>query len=401
MLSDDNMAESAPTGTRPKSWVSVAVQVVAALAVVGGVVLIGSALLGGSNDDSVPDSGSGRESLNLSCFAYRDLDGNGIYDLGDRPYAALRVDGTGSDEAVTATSNAGGFANFEMLLDGDGVLVARPGTYRFEALAPEGWELTSGQARSIDFVELEGSPAGIVASEQCEPFGLAPSLTIRGKVAAGEEVEIESELGLVDVEMLDDLEFRAPVAAGAWTVTISDGEMSESRRIDVVDAPVVMSQRVEGTERPAPLPNAVVVDFDGFTTANTITEIPNGYGGVDWANWVSTHRILYGGPGYVNGNTSGEFVAYNSSGHPAAISSDEPFDLVGGYFGVAWPTAELHDIVVTAWRGEALVATDSFRARTSGPLYFAADYRSVTRVEISSAANWQFVVDDLELRTAD
>ncbi len=39
---------------------------------------------------------------------------------------------------------------------------------------------------------------------------------------------------------------------------------------------------------------------------------------------------------YRRSRTSGEFVAYNSSGHPAAISSDEPFDFVGGYFGVAW-----------------------------------------------------------------
>ncbi len=315
-----------------------------ALAVVGGAAIIGIALFGGSDSDTaVPVGDPARESLNISCFAYRDLDANGSYDLGDRPYAALRVDGAGTDAAVTTSSNAGGFANFEMLLGGDNVLVAAAGSFTFEAVPPDGWQLTSGTAaRSIDFVELEGSPAGIVSTEQCEPFGLAP-----------------------------------------------------------VDPLVVMSQSAEARSGFEPLPNTEIVDFDDFTTANTITEIPNGYAGVDWANWVSTHRILYGGPGYVNGNTSGEFVAYNSSGHPATISSDEPFDVVGGYFSVAWPDGELHDITVQAWRGDSLVATDSFRARTSGPLYFDADYRSVTRVEIASAANWQFVLDDLELRTAN
>jgi hypothetical protein len=182
---------------------------------------------------------------------------------------------------------------------------------------------------------------------------------------------------------------------------VIEGEATQTRRVNVTDASVVLSAFSEDPETIAPRANAVVVNFDDFTTANTITEIPNGYGGVNWANWVATHRILYGGPGYVNVGTSGEFVAYNSSGHPAMISSETPFDLVGGYFGVAWPEAEPHDIVVQAWRGETLLATDSFRGATSGPLYFAADYRSVTRVEISSTANWQFVVDDLELRTGD
>jgi hypothetical protein len=396
------MSESTPTRTGPKPWVSVVVQVAAALAVVAGIVLIGSALFGGSNDDSVSDAGGGPESLNISCFVYRDINRNATYDLGDRPYAALRVDGAGSGGAVTATSNAGGFANFQMFLDGEGVLVARAGSYRFEAYPPEGWELTSGGAtRTIEFVELAQSPAGIVAAEQCEPFGLVPLLTISGPLAAGGEVAIESDAGPVDVEIIEGVEFLAHVSAGAWTVTVTDGAVSHTRRVDVVDAPVVLSGLAEDPETTAPRPNAVVVDFDDFTTANTITEIPNGYGGVDWANWVSTHRILYGGPGYVNVGTSGEFVAYNSSGHPAAISSDAPFDFVGGYFGVAWPEAELHDIVVQAWRGETLLSTDSFRGTTSGPLYFAADYRSVTRVEISSTANWQFVVDDLELRTGD
>ncbi len=396
------MNEPGSTRTGSRSWVNVVVQAAAALAVVVGAVLIGSALFGGSNDDQAADVGDARASLNISCFVYRDVNWSGSYDLGDRPYAALRVDGIGADTAVTATSNTAGFANFQMLLGGNGVLVAQPGSYRFEASPPAGWELTSGDAtRTIEFVELEQSPAGIVATEQCEPFGLVPSLTIRGSVAEGADVEIESDAGPVDVEIINGLEFLARVSPGAWTVNVIEGEATQTRRVNVTDASVVLSALSEDPETIAPRANAVVVNFDDFTTANTITEIPNGYGGVNWANWVATHRILYGGPGYVNVGTSGEFVAYNSSGHPAMISSETPFDLVGGYFGVAWPEAEPHDIVVQAWRGETLLATDSFRGATSGPLYFAADYRSVTRVEISSTANWQFVVDDLELRTGD
>ncbi len=40
-----------------------------------------------------------------------------------------------------------------------------------------------------------------------------------------------------------------------------------------------------------PMPTSVVVGFDDFTTAKSLAEIPNGYGGLDWSNWVATHRI--------------------------------------------------------------------------------------------------------------
>ena len=396
----DVMGEPIATDTSKTSWTSAAAQVVAALAVLGGIVLIGLALFGGSDDDAATGGVGERESLNISCFVYRDTNRNGTYDLGDRPYSALLIDGIGPDGTVTAASNPGGFANFQMLLGGDGVLVAAPGSYRFEARLPDGWEVSSGTAtRTIEFVELEGAPAGIVAVEQCEPYGLVPMLSIRGPIPSGSEVEVESDAGPVDVEIVDGVEFRAEVSAGSWTVTMSDGDVVHSRIVDVADAPVVLSAVADRDETTAPLTDPVIVGFDDFTTVDTITEIPNGYGGLDWANWVSTHRVVYGGPGYVNVGTSGEFVAYNSSGHPAAISSDVPFDFVGGYFGVAWPAAEQYDIVLEAWSGDSRVAFDTFRGTISGPLYFAADYRSVTRIEISSTANWQFVVDDLEFRT--
>jgi hypothetical protein len=103
----------------------------------------------------------------------------------------------------------------------------------------------------------------------------------------------------------------------------------------------------------------------------------------------------------VNATTSGECIVYNSSGHPATISSGRPFDFVGGYVGVLWPEGEEGDVIVRAWRTDQLVFEDRFRARLAGPVYFDADYRGVTRIEFTSANYWQIAFDDLEFRLGD
>ena len=159
-----------------------------------------------------------------------------------------------------------------------------------------------------------------------------------------------------------------------------------------------VSSIVATVEQPAPLDTEVVVGFDDFTAANTIAEVPHGYGGLDWSNWVATHRLVYGGPGYVNTNQSGEFVGYNGSGSPGSVSSAEPFDFVGAYMGVAWPEAENHPVTVRAWRGDELVHEDTLELATTGAIYFDADYRSITELEIASDARWQVVIDDAAFR---
>jgi hypothetical protein len=146
-------------------------------------------------------------------------------------------------------------------------------------------------------------------------------------------------------------------------------------------------------------PKSQIIGFDNLTSSDTLYEIPNEYEGLNWRNWVATHQKLYQGNGYINAATSSEYVAYTSSGHPAAISSTKMFDFVGVNVGMAWPEGEPHDIVVKAWRNETEVYHDRFRATTAGPTYFAADYRSITRVEFASEGYWQIALDDLICRT--
>jgi len=411
------MRDAPPDGdTAPRSRRSPgALEVVAGIAVVAGLGIVGYSVLTHSDGGAATAPTSGADSsvngLNVSCFAYRDVNRDGVYDVDDRPYAALLVQGSGPNGTTTAVSNTAGFTNFKMLLDGESAFVDRAGTYEFEALPPEGWTVTSGPtSQTVEFDELDGSPVGVVASTQCEPFGVAPQLMLEGPLPpsgadggdAVELVSIESVDGSVQAEprAIEDGRFAASVDSGPWLLTIDDGDGGRTRRVEVRHDPVFVSQQIDDQDDLDPMPTSVVVGFDDFTTAKTLAEIPNGYGGLNWSNWVATHRILYGGPGYVNVATSGEYVAYNSSGNPATVSSDQPFDFVGASIGSAWPEGERYDVVIRAWRGEELVHTDRLSPATAGPVFFDADYRNITRLEMASEANWQFVVDDAEFRVA-
>jgi hypothetical protein len=165
-------------------------------------------------------------------------------------------------------------------------------------------------------------------------------------------------------------------------------------------APVTLSAITPGRDEPPPLGAARTVGFDDLVST-AVMEVPNGYGGLCWRNWVATHQRNYNGEGYVNGAMSGEFVGYNSSGHPATIWCDRPFDFVGGYLSAAWLTVEGEIVRIRAWRGDDLVYRDALPLSAMGPVYFAADYRSVTRIEFATDHYWQVVVDDLTFRLPD
>ena len=137
-----------------------------------------------------------------------------------------------------------------------------------------------------------------------------------------------------------------------------------------------------------------VVDFDHLMMSEAVLEIPSGHGGLGWYNLIAMHQRFGGGPGYINGTLSGEFIAYNSSGHPAAVFSDRPFDLAGVDLAVGWNDAEGETVSIRAWRGDTLAYEDTVRLSAMGPARFAADYSAVNRIEFSTAHYWQMVMDD-------
>jgi hypothetical protein len=256
----------------------------------------------------------------------------------------------------------------------------------------------------LEIKEMQGSPGGLVAAKTLKPLGVAPMLSISGKVGSRANTNVQEYRVIAtspdnkSTELTPSREgnFSLLASQGEWRVDLITPEGNKhSRNALVSNYPVLMSSFSPDKEYSSKRNHSRTVGFDDLTTSDTLYEIPNGYGGLGWHNWISTHHKFYQGSGYINATVSGEFLAYNSSGHPASISSDKTFDLHGFYIGVAWPKAELSDVLVTAWRHEEIAYQDRFRSTTSGPEWFAADYKSITRVELSTEKYWQLTIDDL------
>lgn len=360
-------------------------------------------LLGVYAYQRVRPAGPPAVTLNVSCFAFRDLNRNGSYDLGERPYVGLEVAmRTPDGKMVVATSNAGGFANFTMSRQARDAAIRVAGNASITVRPPAGWTLTSGNAeQAATFRLLAGSPAGIVMDKTFQPVGLAPEVTIGGWLEAGAadrgELRATSPRGVgTTVVISSDGRFSFPAEAGEWRLEYAIGGASVRRQIRVGSYPVEVGTL--GIARPASESRRrrVVATFDSLGGSIPVVEVPNGYVGLRWYNWVSIFQQTLENVGLVNAATSGEYVAYNSSGHPATISSGEPFDFVGGHAGSAWPEGERGDVIVRAWRADRLVYEDRFRVRVAGPVYFNADYRDVTRIEFASSSFWQIAFDDLQ-----
>jgi hypothetical protein len=353
------------------------------------------------------------DKLNMSSFIYRDRNRNGRYDVGDRALASVAVDVTKPDGTNSRSwSNINGFANFVMSAQQDDGDIRIPGKYAFDVVTPPRWKVTSGSAeQKVDFVLFPGAYADIIAKNPAVPTGLAPDLSISGRVtrrdakrtavpAAGAHLILRHGNETRDVPALPaDGKFSVDVTAGNWTVEISDAaNKTEARRtVSVKDEPVFMSAIALGDAVPEALPVSEKVDFEDITQG-TLAKIPSGTGGVDWSNMVATEMLFYDSEGTVNGVMSGHYIGYNGSAHPVTISHAEGFDFVGGYFSLGWLRAEGEELLVEAWRGDKLVGSESVVLSAMGPVWFDADYRSIDRLVLKTKHYWQFVTDDLQIR---
>jgi len=347
---------------------------------------------------------------NVSHFIYRDLNRNGIYDVGDRPMVEVAVTMSGPNGAhAVRRSNIQGFANFTNSAVSGSVDVSEPGDYVFVVQIPPGWALTSGNAsQTLHYSLTPTTRAGIVADGVPVPAGLAPILTIEGRIVERDPDGAFVARADVDVTatapdgnqatVLVDSDGRFSIAAepGAWTISAQGPDEDEPvrRTITLGNAPVRMSAMVIDEAAPEPAPHGHVVDFESVTLSE-ITKMPNGIGGLNWNALLSVDNEFYGGEGYINGTISGHYVGYNTSGYPVTIALDEGFDFRGGYFTIAWGAAEGETLQVRAWRGDRLVGSESLPLSSLGPVWFDADYRDITRLELSTDHYWQFVTDDL------
>lgn len=336
--------------------------------------------------------------MNTSLLVFRDINRNGVYDLGDRPMPNIAVElGKPDGRTSLERTNVSGFANFRMSVLRRDREVVDPGRYSFRVMKPPGWSITTANdMQESDYVVRPGAPGDMIALRTTHPVGLAADLTISGMAAAGTSISaIGPEGAKRSLRAGADGRFSIEASPGDWQIEAA----SERRKVTVDQAPVVLSAFAGATEtEEPPLPETRVIGFDDLATSG-VFEVPSGYGGLDWYNIVAMHQRFTGGPGYINAAVSGEFIAYNSSGHPATIARDKPFDFAGAYMGAGWDSAEGETLHIRAWRGEDVVHEDQVVLSSAGPVYFAADYRRITKIEIKTEHYWQAVIDDFAFRT--
>ena len=341
--------------------------------------------------------------INLSAFVFRDMDLDGIYSLGDRPYNGVSVRMTTPEGVSTRRrSNYNGFSNFAASNTREDALIRTTGVHTFEVIPPPGWYVTTdNQVQAVTVSEHPGSIAGLVMNHLPHPIGMAPNLEIRGNANALRSVYEDEHLiatapdgAEFKIESNADGSFVVPASSGTWLIG-GQSANQPPRQVAVRNVPVFVSAAPHediGNDQS----KSVILGFDDLTPGSTLLKVPNGYGGLGWSGLNAISFMFTSGEGYVNTTQSGEYLSYSSSGHPVHIFSDTPFDFVGGYFGIAWPSAEGETIRARAYRGETLISEDAFQGSAYGAVYFAANYRGITSVEFTTDHFWQFVVDDME-----
>jgi hypothetical protein len=208
-----------------------------------------------------------------------------------------------------------------------------PGVYTFKAKLPKDWIVTSGnEEEEIEFGLLSNSPAGIIAKEVITPIGIAPKTYITGKITEAtnlytiDVIKPDGTNQTLKPDMNKKFKIFGTVGTYRFIKTHKENKSKTTLELDLGYHPVILSDTFFLDDPQDQTGREVFVDYDKLIRTNNIYEIPSGYEGIQWKNWVITHRLFYKGNGYVNSCLSSEFVAYNSSGHPGTIWYDKPFD---------------------------------------------------------------------------
>ncbi len=334
------------------------------------------------------------ESVNISVFVFNDVNRNGIYDLGDRPFAGVAVGLSQNDAPLRLDrSNVNGFTNFPAGLKTTDAVITAPGTFAFETFPPPGWEVSTGnRVQTKEISAAPGAKTGLIVSgEVPAPVGLRRYLFVRGTYGmsgTGSVILLQGDKVLGEKELARGEEFLWPLPPGAYVL-----EAGGTRHpFSIATLPVDV-----GTLRPAPISTATgrLIDFENMAPTGLL-KAPNGYGGLNWFNLnIMSTTLMPSSVGYVNGATSGNHILYTSAGHPTRIYSDTPFDLLSVNLSAAWPVSEGETVVFDYFRGDEPLWQERIGVSAFGAISYQPLITGVTRIEISTAHYWQAVLDDL------
>lgn len=348
--------------------------------------------------------------LNISVFVFRDTNRSGRYDLGDRPMASVAVEMRAEEEPpAVKQSNIAGFTNFEMSTTEETSPITQPGWRTFEVIPPPGWVVTTGNAeQEVEFISLAGSVSGLICPHPPQLVGLAPVLYVRVTLDPATPGSPDSDdLALRKVDPVAEKpashawqrngqSHDSSISCDAGSFALARGGFSRS--VSVGPFPTHVGTLTPGRDYASDEGGDWrTIDFELAVQAG-IGKIPNGYAGMGWDNFVAVDNAFYQGEGYVNGTVSGRMVTYNGSGHPAEVSHEKGFDLLGCHLTLGWIRAEGEVVIIEAYQGDVLVAVDRVELSALGPVWYEPRFRNVTRVRFGTEHFWQFIMDDLVVR---
>jgi hypothetical protein len=113
---------------------------------------------------------------------------------------------------------------------------------------------------------------------------------------------------------------------------------------------------------------------------------------------IATNERAYGLAGHFNNTVSGQFMAYNSSGHPGWISKPSPFHFLSVHVAVSHPEGEAGNVILEGYRNDEIVYAEQLRLSSLTPVHFLANWLDIDKLVFRHNYFWQVVIDDLELQ---
>ena len=351
--------------------------------------------------------------LNISVYVFQDRNRNGLFDLGDLSLAGIKTELKKPDGMVVSQlSNKNGYSNFKMALGSSNYRdINKDGElYIFKVLEPPNWEITTQNAsQEIIFLKKVGAPGGVIAAEAPNWVGLAPRLTIKGKIKVKENnfpkdiiLEATNPSGnKKNIKIGKDGYFIIPVKKGIWRINFKSKSLNweKTKKINVKHAPIVL-MNINPGGNDFPIKGKEVIENFDWINFSTLEKIPNGHLDLKWNYLLAMNNKRSRGPGYINVLNSGHGIGYSSSGHPVTIESfkGKSFDFIGGYFTVAWSKANGEKLKIEAFRKNKIVFSDEFELSYLEPKWLELDIRNIDKLVLSTKHYWQFAADDLHFR---
>lgn len=153
--------------------------------------------------------------------------------------------------------------------------------------------------------------------------------------------------------------------------------------------------------------HATVITFDDASSTTYYDSLPYGYAGLNWDTFSVVNKNASGlnPSGYLFGNVSGNYEAFNLGGGLASFSSDSPITLNSAYFTGAWYDGLT--IQVKGYAGNTLAYTTSFEVSTTASKLVTFNWINIDTVSFSAygganTANYpgdgtHFVMDNLTI----